>query len=40
MSESDQDEQMAITNKEAQEKWAIDVNVDPYSIPLDRQSPN
>lgn len=38
MSESDT-ENMQITNREAQEKWAIDVNVDPYSIPLESLDP-
>ena len=28
-----------ISNREAQEKWAIDVNRDPYSIPLDELDP-
>ncbi len=35
---SDQ-EQMMLSNREAQEKWAIDVNVDPFSIPLDELDP-
>jgi cytochrome P450 len=38
MSESDA-ENTQITNREAQAKWAIDVNVDPFSLPLESLDP-
>jgi len=39
MSEPSESEQEPLSNREAQEKWAIDVNVDPYQIPLDELNP-
>lgn len=38
MSETESENQ-PISNREAQEKWAIDVNVDPYAIPLEALDP-
>ena len=35
-----QEEEIRLSNKEAQAKWAIDVDVDPYSIPLDKLDPS
>jgi cytochrome P450 len=39
MSENSQNPQAAISNREAQIRWAIDVNVDPMSIPLTQLDP-
>ncbi len=39
MSESEIEQQLKISNREAQAKWAIDVNVDPYQIPLEKLDP-
>ncbi|MFN3236124.1 MAG: cytochrome P450 [Pseudomonadales bacterium] len=38
MSETD-NQPRAMSNQEALEKWAIDVNVDPYSLPLETLDP-
>lgn len=41
MAENDnQQEEIRLSNKEAQAKWAIDVDIDPYSIPLDELDPS
>ena len=32
--QTDQDDGIRLSNREARERWAIDVNVDPYGIPL------
>ena len=32
-------EQRPVTNAEARAKWSIDVNVDPYTLPLDQLNP-
>lgn len=40
MSEKSQDSQAAsISNREVQDRWAIDVNVDPMNIPLEQLDP-
>ncbi len=36
---SELDTQQQPTNEELQKKWAIDVNVDPYSLPLEKLDP-
>lgn len=33
------EEKRPLTNAEAREKWSIDVNVDPYALPLDQLDP-
>ncbi len=35
----DTEEKRPLTNAEAREKWSIDVNVDPYALPLDQLDP-
>lgn len=39
MSESENTEQRPLTNRELQAKWAIDVDVDPWTLPLEKLDP-